>query len=81
MLNQIRYQQQYRQCQDRIEPGTGNVTTYGNRDPVTGLRQIQTADGGQAIARYISNSQPSGTMALTIFSPIGLPGYISRKPY
>lgn len=81
MLNQIRYQQQYRQLQARIEPGAGTVVSYGTRDEVTGLRQIQTADGGEDVGRYLSNSEPDGVMPISRFSTIGLTGYISQKPH
>jgi hypothetical protein len=80
-ISQIRYQQQYRQLRATIAPGVGDITTYTSRDVITGLRQVQTADGGVATAKYISNSVLSGTIALTIPSAIGLTGYISQKPY
>ena len=81
MLNQIRYQQQYQQLQNRIIPGVGTVVTYGDRDPATGQRTIETADGSRSMALYLSNSVPDRVVAIARFSPIGLPGYISQKPY
>ncbi len=81
MLNQIRYLQQYQQIQNRPTAGTGNIATYGSRNPTTGQRSIQTADGGEQIAQYLSNSVPNQTLALSQTSTIGLPGYISQKPY
>jgi hypothetical protein len=57
------------------------VASYGDRDGVTGLRSIQTADGGEAVGRYLSNSEPGGVMPLAQFSTIGLTGYISQKPH
>jgi hypothetical protein len=81
LLNQIRYQQQYRQLRTRIDPGVGDVATYGERDGVTGYRSIQTADGGEEMGRYLSNSEPIGVMPIARFSTIGLTGYISQKPY
>jgi hypothetical protein len=80
MLNQIRYQQQYRQLQTRIEPGAGTVVSYGTRDPVTGLRVVTTADGGRQMAQYLSNAVPSGVLAVARNSTIGLAGYVSAKP-
>ena len=59
----------------------GNVATYGDRDGVTGYRLIQTADGGEEMGRYLSNSEPSGVMPIAQFSTIGKVGYISQKPY
>ena len=79
MMNQIRYQQQYQQIQASLKAGAGTVTTYSKRDPVTGRREIDTADGGAGIAEYISNSQPSGVLALSQSSTIGLAGYIGQK--
>jgi hypothetical protein len=81
MLNQIRYQQQFQQLQERIEHGVGTVAIYGTRDAVTGHRQIETADGGVQVAQYLSNSEPENVLALWQFSTIGLSGYISQKPY
>jgi hypothetical protein len=81
MISQIRYQQQYQQLQDRINPGAGNVAIYGTRDAITGQRSIQTADGGIANAQYLSNSTPNQVLALSQPSTIGLAGYISQKPY
>lgn len=77
----IRYQQQYRQLQNRIIPSAGTIATYIERDGLTGQRTIETADGGRYLAQYISNSQPSGIMPLIKAGTIGLPGYISQKPY
>jgi hypothetical protein len=80
MLNQIRYQQQYQQLQDRLS-GAGTVASYGTRNATTGQRSIQTADGGVATAQYLSNSTPNTVLALSQPSTIGLAGYISQKPY
>lgn len=80
-LNLIRYQQQYQQVNSALKPGVGNVTTYVTRDPLTGMRVVEAADGSRQLAQYISNSKPDGTIALTVASSIGLTGYISQKPY
>jgi hypothetical protein len=80
MLSQIRYQQQYQQLQAMPKPGAGSVVSYGTRDPVTGLRIVQTADGGQQMAQYLSNTAPSGVLAVARNSTIGLTGYVSVKP-
>jgi hypothetical protein len=57
------------------------MATYGDRDVVTGYRRVQTADGGESMGQYLSNSEPVGVMPLARFSTIGLTGYISQKPY
>lgn len=80
-ISQIRYQQQSQQLRSTPKPGVGTITSYETRDEITGLRVTRTADGGVGFAQYISNSQPGGTLALTISASIGLPGYISQKPY
>jgi hypothetical protein len=79
MLSQIRYEQQYQQLQNAPRSGVSNIAAYGGRDPVTGGRIATDACGGQQIAQYLSNSQPSGVLALSQFSTIGLSGYISQK--
>ena len=79
MMNQIRYQQQYQQLRTTLTAGAGTVATYINRDPDTGRRTIETADGGVGIAQYLSNSQPGGVLALSQSSTIGLAGYINQK--
>jgi hypothetical protein len=80
-LNQIRYQQQYQQLQQFIKPGAGTVVTYATRDPITGARIVEAADGGRQIAQYLSNSAPDDVLALSQSSTIGLAGYISQKPH
>jgi hypothetical protein len=81
MMSQIRYQQQYLQINSRVKLGAGTVATYLARDPITGQRLIQAADGGLQTAQYISNSVPNSVLAVSRSSTIGLPGYISQKPY
>jgi hypothetical protein len=80
-LSQIRYQQQYQQIQQRMSAGSSDVISYSTRDPITGLRIVSSADGGQQYARYLSNAQPDGILSLSQSAPIGLPGYISQKPH
>jgi hypothetical protein len=81
MISQIRYQQQYQQIQSRIEPGIGNVVSYGTRDPITGLRVSAAADGSVQYSQYLSNAVPRGVLALARDSTIGLAGYVSGKPH
>ena len=80
MLSQIRYQQQLQQSKG-IRPGVSTVVSYGTRDPITGLRTIETADGGFAQAKYLSNSEPESVPSIAQFSTIGLSGYISQRPH
>ncbi len=79
-LNRIRYLQQYQQLNRQL-PNTGNVANYTSRDAITGQRTLTTADGGKATAKYVSNSVVVGTIAISQFSPLGLPAYISQKPH
>jgi hypothetical protein len=79
-LSQIRYQQHLQQSQ-LFKPTVSNIATYVGRDSITGLRQIQSADGGVSTERYLSNSTPSGVVPIAQSSTIGLTGYISQKPY
>lgn len=79
-LNQIRYEQQYRQLQGQIGTGVGNVAVYGARDGVTGLRRVETADGGVDLGRYLSNSVPGGVMPMVQLGTIGLVGFLNQKP-
>jgi hypothetical protein len=81
MLSQIRYQQQYQQLKQGIQPGVSTVVSYGARDPATGLRTIETADGGTAQAKYLSNSEPESVPSIASLGTIGLSGYISQKPH
>lgn len=80
-LNRIRYQQQYQQARARIAPSLGTVATYDRRDATTGQRIVKSADGSEFTTQYLSNSVPNDTLTLARFNPIGLPGYISQKPY
>jgi tRNA G18 (ribose-2'-O)-methylase SpoU len=81
MLDQLRYQQQFRQLQSEVKAGVGTVATYGTRDTETGQRVIRTADGGVQVAQYISNSEPDDVLALSQSRTIGLVGYASQKPH
>lgn len=81
MMNQIRYQQQCQQLKAARSLNISNVAIYTSRDTVTGQRQVETADGGQSIAKYVSNSEISGTISISFTSPLGLPGYINQKPH
>jgi hypothetical protein len=81
LFNQIRYQQQSQQIQASVKPGVGNIATYVGRDAATGLRQVEAADGGVIVDRYLSNSTPGGVMPIAQPGTIGLTGYISQKPY
>jgi hypothetical protein len=81
MINQIRYQQQLQQLKQGIRSGVSTVVNYGTRDPITGLRTIETADGGVAQVKYLSNSEPEAVPAVAQFSTIGLSGYISQRPH
>ncbi|MGL4617884.1 MAG: hypothetical protein ACRCZS_02320 [Chroococcidiopsis sp.] len=80
-LNIIRYQQQYRQLQTMRQPGVGTVVTYGTRDAITGQRIVQSADGGQQLVNYLSNSAPGAVLATFNDAPIGLAGYASQKTW
>jgi hypothetical protein len=81
MLDRIRYQQQFRQLQDRLVPGTGDVAAYSARDAATGQRIVTTADGTPSFTQYLSNSRPNSVLALARSGSIGLPGYASQKPH
>jgi len=81
MLSQVRYQQQLQQSKQGIRPGVSTVVSYGGRDAATGLRQITTADGGFAQAKYLSNSEPESVPSIASLGTIGLSGYISQKPH
>ena len=78
-LSQIRYQQQYQQLSSRLPAGNGTIVTYASRDADTGLRVVKSADGGQQLITYLSNSAPEGVMASFSDAPIGLPGYVAQR--
>ncbi len=80
-LTQIRYQQQYQQVQAATNSQLSTLNSYSARDPVTGLRVLETADGGVQMAQYLSNAVPNGVLALARNSTIGLAGSVSAKPH
>jgi hypothetical protein len=79
-MNYIRYQQQVAQIRQQVRTGVGNVAVYGERDGVTGLRRVETADGGVDLGRYLSNSVPGGVMPMVQLGTIGLVGFLNQKP-
>lgn len=74
---------QQRQQLNAIAPKqvTATIATYKGRDPQTGDRILQGADGGVVRAAWIASSQPQSVPPLIVpVSTIGLPGYASQKP-
>jgi hypothetical protein len=51
------------------QPQIATRPTYQGRDPVTGLRIVQDADGGKSFGNYPSNSMPADL--------VGVPGRLT----
>ena len=83
-INRIRYQQQIQQLKAVRSVNISNMAVYESRDKLTGLRVVQTADGGIGMVTYISNSIPTPIVALSRqYSSIGRnhDSYATQKPY
>ena len=80
--SRISQQQRQRAAIDaRSQKGMATITTYSDRDPVTGYRNVIAADGGTLLANSISNSQFSGVVPITYDLSIpGIPNVISQAP-
>jgi hypothetical protein len=78
MIEQIRNQQLYGQIHAVGRLSTSQVATYQGRDTGTGLRLLESADGGTIMARYLRTTTPE-TVPLYIPGRLGLPGDITNK--
>jgi hypothetical protein len=59
MIERIRLEQQQSQISElRKLPTVPAAATYQYRDTVSGLRVLQSADGGEVRAKYLSYTQP-----------------------
>ncbi len=76
MIDQIRVQQIYRQMDARRSLPTQQVATYTGRDPLTGRRALELADGSSVRAEYLSENEPPATPLYVPRAAIGLPAYI-----
>lgn len=75
----MRYRQLKNQCA-AIDPllTSRPIATYGGRDPSTGQRIVQLADGGIDRGNYLSDSEPA---AVPQYQPgsLGVPGYLNNR--
>lgn len=73
--------QQSRAIKKQRDLPPNEIATYIDRDPETGDRQLMLPDGGTAIQRWITNSQPEDLPPVTIGSgSAALPGFSSQRP-
>ena len=79
MLNRIRYEQQLRQHRAATTINKSDLVTYQERDINSGLRLVQTADGGIQLANYMSNSDPNRVQTYIPSNAAGLSGFINQK--
>jgi hypothetical protein len=78
LTNQV---QQVRRIQQRQPTCCGTAATYQQRDDRTGLRRLQTADGGMFFARSLTNSKPQPQPPLTVPGCPLQPGYLQQRPF
>jgi hypothetical protein len=79
-LNQIRNQQVSIQVAT-IRPSANQpqAVTYLGRDQVSGLRILQSADGGIIKANYLSANEPQAHPVVVSNGSIGVPGTITSR--
>jgi hypothetical protein len=64
-----------------IRPATNQpqAVTYLGRDQVSGLRILQSADGGIIKANYLSANEPQAHPVVVSNGSIGVPGTITSR--
>jgi hypothetical protein len=80
MVEQIRYYQLQRQRQSlggllAAQP----IVTYQKRDPITGQRVMQAADGSIDHCTYLSDSEPATIPQYQPGRSIGVPGFVNNR--
>jgi hypothetical protein len=81
MIEQLRYnqaQQQGRSWQSLI-PQQSMIATYFGRDPITGQRVVELADGSRVNCNYLSMSEPAKIPQYQPARSIGIPGQINNR--
>ena len=79
MINQLRTQQAHQQA-IAINQIRANqqIATYQNRDDISGDRILQSADGGNIRATYLSANDPDKIYSVKS-TAFGIPGYVIDK--
>jgi hypothetical protein len=70
MIDQIRNEQLYRQINAVGRLSNTQVAIYQGRDATTGLRLLESADGGTIMAKYLRTTTPE-TVPLYIPGRLG----------
>jgi hypothetical protein len=78
MIEQLRYQQMKSQQQALAVMRGQPIATYKGRDPLTGQRIIELADGSIDRGNYLSDSEPATTPQYQAGS-LGIPGYLNNR--
>lgn len=78
MIEQLRYQQLRSQQQVLTMTQGQRIATYKSRDPLTGQRIVEFADGSLDRGDYLSGSEPA---AIPQYQPggLGIPGYLNNR--
>lgn len=80
MIQAQRLRQQQQQLKAIAPKQFTAIASYQGRDPVTGDRLLQSADGGIARTNWIASSQPQDVPPLVVLrGAIGQPGYASQR--
>jgi hypothetical protein len=76
----IRYQQAKRQSAAISSLlTTPPIATYRGRDPLTGQRLVELADGSVDRGNYLSDSEPAVIPQYQPGRSIGVPGYLNNR--
>ncbi len=79
-IYQLRLMQQYRQSREIDRPGRQQAAIYQSRDPLSGDRVLESADGGIVYGKFLSNSVPRDVPPLVVAGAIGLSARILQRP-
>jgi hypothetical protein len=78
MIDQIRYSQQIGQGLAIQAIGRNQqAATYKGRDPLTGNRIIEGADGGLYVAEYRGITAPDRSPIVIRANAVGIPDYVA----
>lgn len=78
MIDQIRYSQQIQQGQAIQAIGRNQqAAIYKGRDPLTGNRIIEGADGGLYLAEYDGIPTPNPAPIIIRSGAVGIPDYVA----
>lgn len=79
MIDRIRYMQLSRQANTYRSLSQQQIATYKSRDPLTGQRMVEMADGGVDRGQYLAHTDPAAIPQYQKGGNLGVPGYLNNR--